>query len=532
MSSAASRPLHNHLLANPECLSVLTNMLYMTSQKVHHDEATNGGIFEGFEGYKTSTRSDHVSVLQEGLVVLDANVLLDLYRYGKQGRDDLIAALTAIGSRLWVPNQAMEEFWRNREGVLKDPGGTAQLIRTLASSEEALVKAITLWGKQRSHSPEAVDDLVLEVTNSVARIRAEVQEVSQEETDVWARDTSRDEVLQALNKILDGKVGGPLSRDAYEAALTESKRRGDNQIPPGFLDAKKPEPESAGDYLVWEQMLIETGRRQVDVLFITRDAKDDWVRREGGEIRGPRMELTKECLLRTGRRLFLRTPAQLLDLATDSLNVSVHNESVENANRLSHELSERELNGYGFARGSDIDFERNYPWAETLLKELQEINPTAATALKLAAVGVGQLDTRVLARLHITPSPENVEEVVASIDSVIGELISSRRLPERALITLVPVFDGSKEWANSYEINPAFVQAIRAASLSGYVQKDFPMPLLEIEADLVGRHRGEHAPWKDHVDHPIDTHSQPVDYTWNSFQQWQQGRRNHGDSNN
>jgi hypothetical protein len=453
----------------------------MSSPSAQSSEPTNRGIFDGFEGYRTATRDDHVVVLKKGLVAVDANVLLDLYRYGKQGRDDLIAALSAIGDRLWVPNHAMVEFWRNREGVLKDPGGTVQLVKTLVSSKDTIVKAIDLWGKQRSHPQETVEELTAEVTKTLDGIKDQVTELSKEETDTWARDTSKDEVLQALTEILEGKVGRPLSEEAYAAALTEAKRRGDEQIPPGYLDAKKPEPESAGDYLVWKQLLVEAKHRQLDILLVTRDAKDDWVRREGGEIRGPRMELIEEALIETDRRFYLRTPAQLLDLAKDALNVAVRKESVENADRLSRELTKSEL--------LDVEDEDDLlppeKVVEALFSYLENADPSALTALKLASVRDGMIDADVLTKLHIFPSKENLDAIDESINSAINFYVELGIFPRRTLTFLIPYLVEGRDAA--YMIHPHWAVFVRRATVLPYQQEQGPGKISRIEKDLATR---------------------------------------------
>ncbi|NEB93188.1 DUF4935 domain-containing protein [Streptomyces bauhiniae] len=50
-----------------------------------------------------------------GLVVLDTNVLLNLYRSNESTRRDTLAALARLRERLWIPHQVLAEFWRNRE---------------------------------------------------------------------------------------------------------------------------------------------------------------------------------------------------------------------------------------------------------------------------------------------------------------------------------------------------------------------------------------------------------------------------------
>ncbi|RLK60439.1 PIN-like domain-containing protein [Actinokineospora cianjurensis] len=59
--------------------------------------------------------------------------------------------------------------------------------------------------------------------------------------------------------------------------------------PPGYKDRKKDDVNAVGDYLVWEQTLLEATTRGLDVLFVTSDTEEDWWRLEGGERRGPRI---------------------------------------------------------------------------------------------------------------------------------------------------------------------------------------------------------------------------------------------------
>src|ERR1700733_137779 len=72
----------------------------------------------GFETYKSVTPDEYRSVLRTGVVILDANVLLHLYRYHSGTRKDLMDILAAIKDHLWIPHQAMHEFWQGRSGVI------------------------------------------------------------------------------------------------------------------------------------------------------------------------------------------------------------------------------------------------------------------------------------------------------------------------------------------------------------------------------------------------------------------------------
>ncbi|WP_391652764.1 PIN-like domain-containing protein [Streptomyces tamarix] len=106
-------------------------------------DAEGRGLFDDFGAFRSPTTEDFTVVLRGGLVVPDANVLLNLYRYTEQARTDLLEALAALEDRVWVPHQILAEFWRNRESTIGDArsSGTkaahdmtdhsAQAVRTL-----------------------------------------------------------------------------------------------------------------------------------------------------------------------------------------------------------------------------------------------------------------------------------------------------------------------------------------------------------------------------------------------------------------
>lgn len=76
--------------------------------------------------------------MQTALVVVDANVLLNLYRYNESTRDDLLGLLDKLGDRLWAPHQVLHEFWRNRLNVLARRDTAAnQALNALAKQRRA-----------------------------------------------------------------------------------------------------------------------------------------------------------------------------------------------------------------------------------------------------------------------------------------------------------------------------------------------------------------------------------------------------------
>ena len=111
-------------------------------------EAINGGIYDAFPGYRLPSDDEIDAALQSALVVVDANVLLNLYRYNESTRDDLLGILSRLGNRLWTPHQVMREFWRNRLSVLASRDTAAsQALDALAKQHRAIEAALLQWRK-------------------------------------------------------------------------------------------------------------------------------------------------------------------------------------------------------------------------------------------------------------------------------------------------------------------------------------------------------------------------------------------------
>lgn len=101
--------------------------------------------------------------------------------------------------------------------------------------------------------------------------------------------------------------------------MERAAERAVDQTPPGYRDFEngKENEAAAGDYLVWAQLLKEAAERGGDVLFVTRDLKEDWWRSTPtGSTRQPRLELIEELRQQTGGRLFMLEPSNLMRQAS------------------------------------------------------------------------------------------------------------------------------------------------------------------------------------------------------------------------
>lgn len=296
------------------------------------------GIFDGFEGYQTSTREQYVEVLSKGLVSFDANVLLDLYRYNATARKDLFAIMDKLGERVWVSHQCMEEFWRNRSSAMKDPEGTAEQAKTdITDHQKRLGDRIRAWANRVGLADEEKAELVDGVMNALGpalkQVLTEIDNHATSAQQTFSPDTNKDPVVVKLAKILDGRIGKRPDDEWLAKAREEGARRVKEKQPPGYKDASKGD-RASGDYLVWAQLIEEAKARDHDTILVTSDKKEDWWRQERGESLGPRIELVDEFDHHTGRRVHLLDPKMLFEYATQSLKVDIDPTSVSEAERV------------------------------------------------------------------------------------------------------------------------------------------------------------------------------------------------------
>lgn len=205
---------------------------------------------------------------QRGLVVLDTNVLLDLYRVKPDTRIQVTKALSAVGDRLWVPHQAAIEFSRNRKQVVIDRLSSFKRVRealrsAAANAIDVIDSALHDFERLRLRNGESrvwdSDAKGLGHGSLEQRLRGVMDpalaelEAMLNEHDLQPGDMqSTDAVLKQVDQLLAGRIGPSYDssrlRDLVEEAINH---RYPNEIPPGYLDSRKEVGyRAAGDFVL------------------------------------------------------------------------------------------------------------------------------------------------------------------------------------------------------------------------------------------------------------------------------------------
>lgn len=252
-------------------------------------------------------------IWDNSLIVLDTNVLLNLYRYNEEARNDFINVLKSYEGRLWIPYQVGLEFHRRRETIMRK---NAEAYDALGNSISVqLVKAVDVLCNDYSRHPYIdMKDIRKKIERCAVSIKKSLETQSKKHPNYF----EKDEILDAVSNLFDGCVGNDFAEDELEVLYKEGERRYANQVPPGYCDEKNKKDKAKrslyGDLVVWKQVIAYAKEKEQSVIFITDDHKSDWWDKVEGK-HTPRKELIKEFMDCTGQNILIYDSSRFLEYA-------------------------------------------------------------------------------------------------------------------------------------------------------------------------------------------------------------------------
>lgn len=189
---------------------------------------------ERFAEHHRPSTDEFRAFWQEAIIVLDANVLLNIYRFGNEARADFFSVLERLGPRLWVPAHAVEEFYRSRVGVIRQQRDVYRQVRDALGRTRAALEGGSFARSFFVDIPGLVQAVDVGVTAAMSRLDA--QERAHPDL------LSDDPYLERLSGLIGTKLGDPYTGAALAAAIERARDRYDKEIPPGYADKRKTEP--------------------------------------------------------------------------------------------------------------------------------------------------------------------------------------------------------------------------------------------------------------------------------------------------
>ncbi|WP_419705339.1 PIN-like domain-containing protein [Promicromonospora sp. NFX87] len=293
--------------------------------------------------------ADEAAFLRGATVVLDTNVLLAPYKLSVTAREDVLRAIELSAERLWLPHQVGVEFYRNHAS---NRDLRSKAYEAAAKPTDQFEQLVTKHlGKGTMHE-DLRKDVARVVRDAVSGIKKGIEQLQLADTAITT--PSADDVLERIEAAFAGRAAAAPDPATIRLRTDDFVNwRVPSLIPPGFEDAGKPgEAQSAGDFLIWAEILEHAAANNLDILFVTEDGKDDWWETVDGQ-RRPHRSLVLEFQRATGpgRRYHQVGMETFVRLATEAagagakqstLNeiVAVNKETQDYESQAEHVLSE------------------------------------------------------------------------------------------------------------------------------------------------------------------------------------------------
>lgn len=253
---------------------------------------------EMFKGYTKYSDDEYKKIWKDSIIVIDTNVLLNLYRYSEDVRKMMLDIFERINERLWIPYQVGKEFFDNKTKVMletcKEYDNLSNIIIT------SLKKAKNEINQKKDNRLKCKDKINEIINDDIEKIEELLKEEQKEKTVV----INNDNIEKVIIKLFDNNIGMPFNKEEYIKVKEEGIRRMKNNIPPGYKDKNK---EENGDYYIFYSMIKKAKQEKKDIIFVTDDEKEDWFHKYNGKNHGGRHELLNEFYKETNQLLLIYT---------------------------------------------------------------------------------------------------------------------------------------------------------------------------------------------------------------------------------
>jgi hypothetical protein len=262
-------------------------------------------------------------------IVLDSNVVLNLYRMSRGTRDAWLDVLWRLREQLVMPYQVAVEVTRNVSAVRSSlPNSYDALHRQVDGLRRAPAAHFT--GSRHLHA-ERIATLKAMLDVHLDRALSELQEIRGDDEAVV--DADRDSVMAALDELFADRVlPEPAAATIRRRVERFRDHRAPNEVPPGWKDARPGEKSTpllaAGDYLLWAEVLDHARESHRRFIIVTDDAKADWWHKEHGKV-APATAMVAEAVRTTGHAYAQLNSESFLELAQRLLALTENETAVK-----------------------------------------------------------------------------------------------------------------------------------------------------------------------------------------------------------
>lgn len=232
-------------------------------------------------GKRTVTIKDFV---ENGyVVILDTNVLLNIYRYSPEFSEFALECLKVIKNSIILPATVRLEYEKHSRGEFskmerRTEEASKETEKQIAVAKSKIVDSC--YGLERLQFPD-VDDLKIKLSEKIDAAKAVLDNFFVDHAALGLIQHSWGGTDHLRNLVLEVDSNGqvmvaPSQEDIYHWC-EEGEKRYKREIPPGYKDAKNKDGiRKYSDLILWLETLRYAKKESKDVVFITDDVKADW----------------------------------------------------------------------------------------------------------------------------------------------------------------------------------------------------------------------------------------------------------------
>lgn len=278
-----------------------------------------------FSWYFQPTQAQIKEIWKTGVLTVDTNVLLDLYRYHEDTRQALLGSLKSFKGRTWLTYQVADEFFRNRNGViLSSASAFSEAERNISEIRKSIEEPLKRLKSNRIIPDELEEKLEKSLSEAILKAERDIQSVRDKFPDYFKTDP----ILDSICTLFASCIGPAYTDEALQEMLKEGKRRKENRIPPGFKDSGKEGEKPYGDFIIWRQTMDYIKDLKKPLIFVTSEQKEDWWEKSAGRTVGPLYELLREFHVVTGQRFLLYRTDRFLEFASKNSGKKANTQAV------------------------------------------------------------------------------------------------------------------------------------------------------------------------------------------------------------
>ena len=220
---------------------------------------------------------------KNAVVILDTNVLLDVYRYSPQFSEFALECLKTICKNIMLPATVKLEYDKHCKAEFAKMAGRVKNAsnETRNQIQRAKQKILNACDGLERLRFDDVEELKTVLSQKLDGVEDVLNQFFEERTGLdlishfWGDRDQMFDLVESLNN--DNQIMKAPTQSEIYYWCEDGEKRYKNEVPPGFKDAKnKDGVRKYSDLILWKEILAFTTREKRNVFFVTDDVKADW----------------------------------------------------------------------------------------------------------------------------------------------------------------------------------------------------------------------------------------------------------------